>query len=83
MIFRHCIVSFRLALLLLAGVVEASAQNAPSAKPFERFDGCVLSADERTDGQSFHVRLPDDRLETFPQLRAVQRTDRALPSRVQ
>src|SRR4030095_11763777 len=65
MIFRYCIVSFRLALLLLVGVVEASAQKAPSAKPFERFDGCVLEPHEWTDGDSFRVRLPDGRLETF------------------
>jgi len=45
-----------LALLLLVGVVGASAQKAPSAKPFERFDGCVLSPDEWTDGDSFRVR---------------------------
>lgn len=64
MIFRFCIVSFRLALFLLVSVV-ASAQKAPSAKPFERFDGCVLEPDEWTDGDSFRVRLPDGRLETF------------------
>jgi endonuclease YncB( thermonuclease family) len=52
-------------LLLLVGVVEAPAQKAPSAKPFERFDGCVLTPDEWTDGDSFRVRLPDGRLETF------------------
>jgi hypothetical protein len=65
MIARCCILSFRLALLLLVGVVEASAQKAASEKPFERFDGCVLSPDEWTDGDSFRVRLPDGRLETF------------------
>jgi hypothetical protein len=46
MMFRYCIISFRLALLLVVGVVAASAQKAPSAKPFERFDGCVLAPDE-------------------------------------
>jgi len=50
---------------LLVGVVEASAQKAPAAKPFERFDGCVLTPDEWTDGHSFRVRMPDGRLETF------------------
>ena len=35
MIVRYCIVSFRLALLLLASAAE-SAQKAPPAKPFER-----------------------------------------------
>jgi hypothetical protein len=64
MIFRYCIISLRLALLLLASAV-ASAQKAPPAKPFERFDGCVLTPDEWTDGDSFRVRLPDGRLETF------------------
>ena len=65
MIVRRCILSFRFALLLLVGVVATSAQKAPSAKPFERFDGCVLEPDEWTDGDSFRVRLPDGRLETF------------------
>src|SRR4051812_43469854 len=43
----------------------SSAQTAPHAKPFERFDGCVVEPDEWTDGDSFRVRLPDGRLETF------------------
>jgi endonuclease YncB( thermonuclease family) len=43
----------------------AIAQKAPPAKPFERFDGCALEPDEWTDGDSFRVRLPDSRLETF------------------
>lgn len=38
---------------------------APSSKPLERFDGCRLEPDEWTDGDSFRVRLPDGRLETF------------------
>ena len=37
----------------------------PPQKPFERFDGCVLEPDEWTDGDSFRVRLPGGRLETF------------------
>jgi hypothetical protein len=41
MFFQYCNFSFRLALLLLVSVSEASGQKAPSAKPFERFDGCV------------------------------------------
>src|SRR5262249_51885301 len=53
MIFRYSTVSFRLALLLLVGVVAASAGKAPSAKPFERFDACRLSAHEWADGDSF------------------------------
>jgi endonuclease YncB( thermonuclease family) len=36
-----------------------------SPKPFQRFDGCVLSPDEWTAGDNFRVRLPDGRLETF------------------
>ena len=43
----------------------ALAQKAPSAKPFERFDRCVLEPDGWTDGDSFRVRLSDGRLETF------------------
>jgi endonuclease YncB( thermonuclease family) len=54
-----------LALVLLVSVVVALAQKAPPAKPFERFDGCVLEPDEWTDGDSFRVRLRDGRLETF------------------
>ena len=45
---------------------SASAQKAPAAKPFERIDGCRFEPDEWTDGDSFRVRLPDRRLETFP-----------------
>lgn len=41
------------------------ARTAPHAKPFERFDGCRVEPDEWTDGDSFRVRLPDGRLETF------------------
>ena len=51
-------------LLLIASVV-ASAQKVPSAKRFERFDGCLVEPDEWTDGDSFRVRLPDGRLATF------------------
>ena len=52
-------VPYRLAALLLVSVVTASAQKAPPAKPFERFDGCVLTPDEWTDGDSFPVTLPN------------------------
>ena len=62
---RATLVSIRFVLLLLVGVVGASAQTAPSAKPFERFDGCMLAPDEWTDGDSFRVRLLDGRLERF------------------
>ncbi len=37
----------------------------PKAKPFERFDDCLLEPDKWTDGDSFRVRLPDGRRETF------------------
>lgn len=50
---------------VLFAVSSASAQRAPAAKPFERFDGCKIEADEWTDGDSFRVRLADGRLETF------------------
>src|SRR4029453_4312562 len=53
------------AIALLVSVVGASAQKAPSAKPFERFDGCVLTPDEWTDGDSFRGPLRGGRLETF------------------
>ena len=43
----------------------ALADKAPSAKPFKRVNGCRLEPDEWTDGDSFRVRLPDGRLETF------------------
>jgi endonuclease YncB( thermonuclease family) len=43
----------------------AIGQKAPPAKPFERFDGCVLKPDQWTDGDSFRVQLPDGRFETF------------------
>ncbi len=48
-------------------VLDASglAEKAPTARSFERFDGCVVKADRWTDGDSFRVRLPDGRLETF------------------
>jgi hypothetical protein len=59
MIIRYWI---RLALILLVSVAGALAQKAPPAKPFERFEGCVLEPDEWTDGDSFRVRLPDGRL---------------------
>src|SRR5436309_1700260 len=56
---------FPLLIVLVCLSALAIAQNAPPSKPFERFDGCVLEPDEWTDGDSFRVRLPDNRLETF------------------
>lgn len=41
------------------------AGQAVPARPFERISGCVLEPDEWADGDSFRVRLPDGRLETF------------------
>jgi endonuclease YncB( thermonuclease family) len=52
-------------LLLLLTTPHAFAQKAPSAKPFQQIHGCVLAPDKWTDGDSFRVRLPDGRLETF------------------
>jgi endonuclease YncB( thermonuclease family) len=54
-----------LALLSMALAASVSAQRAPAAKRFERYDGCTLEPDKWTDGDSFRVRLPDGRLETF------------------
>ena len=56
---------FPLLIVLVCLSAAAIAQKAPPSKPFERFDGCVLEPDEWTDGDSFRVRLPDSRLETF------------------
>ena len=58
--------AFRWALLLFAVLVaSAGARPVPSAKPFETFEHCALEPDKWTDGDSFRVRLPDGRLETF------------------
>ncbi len=51
--------------LIALAIGAAWATTPPAAKPFERFDGCVPEPDEWTDGDSFRVRLPDGRLETF------------------
>ena len=56
---------FPLLTVLVCLSAAATARKAPTSKPFERFDGCVLEPDEWTDGDSFRVRLPDSRLETF------------------
>ena len=45
--------------------VPLVSATAPHARPLERFDGCKLNPDKWTDGDSFRVRLPDGRLETF------------------
>jgi len=54
-----------LVVAVVAASGVASAKSPPHAKPFERFDGCVLEPDKWTDGDSFRVRLPDGRLTTF------------------
>lgn len=54
-----------LPVLILLPLVAFASSTAPKPKPFERFDGCRLERDEWTDGDSFRVRLPDGRLETF------------------
>jgi endonuclease YncB( thermonuclease family) len=56
---------FPLLTVLVCLSAAAIAQKAPSSKPFEHFERCVLEPDEWTDGDSFRVRLPDSRLETF------------------
>ena len=56
---------------LAATIVSSSASitharsRAPAAKPFETISGCTLEPDKWTDGDSFRVRLPNGRLETF------------------
>ena len=37
----------------------AFAQHAPSARPFQPFDGCIYKPQRWNDGDSFHVVLPD------------------------
>lgn len=49
--------------LLVVSITEA--RRPPQLAAFERFDACVLTPDQRTDGDSFRVQLPDGRLETF------------------
>jgi endonuclease YncB( thermonuclease family) len=39
--------------------VLAFAQQAPPARPFQRFDGCIYKPQRWNDGDSFHVILPD------------------------
>lgn len=56
---------FMALLLFPVAAYSVYAQRAPKARPFERFENCVLEPDEWTDGDSFRVRLPDGRLETF------------------
>ena len=46
-------------LLCLVMASAAWAQIPPPAKPFERFDGCMLVQNPANDGDSFRVRLPD------------------------
>ena len=52
-------------LALCVAAPSTSAGRAPAAKPFESIEACVLEPDEWTDGDSFRVRLPDGRVETF------------------
>jgi endonuclease YncB( thermonuclease family) len=51
--------------LLLFAIPLIAIAGPPAAKPFEEIRGCALEPDEWTDGDSFRVRLPDGRLETF------------------
>jgi competence protein ComEA len=41
------------------------AQEPPPAKSFERFDGCVLVPHRWNDGDTFRVKLPNGREESF------------------
>ena len=56
---------FPLLIALVCINAAAIAQKAPPSKRFERIDGCVVEPDEWTDGDSFRVRLPNNRLVTF------------------
>ncbi len=51
--------------LIALAIGTVWATTPPPAKPFERFDGCHVEPDQWTDGDSFRVRLPVGRLETF------------------
>lgn len=53
------------ALLLTLTAQMGGARDAPKAQALVRFNACTLEPDEWTDGDSFRVRLPDGRLETF------------------
>ena len=46
-------------LALVAMALGASAEVAPPAIPFQRFDQCVYKPQRWNDGDSFHVILPD------------------------
>jgi endonuclease YncB( thermonuclease family) len=61
---RHFLVTCSVAAFIVLSSWSFARTPTP-AKPFERFDGCILEPDEWTDGDSFRVRLPDGRLETF------------------
>jgi hypothetical protein len=39
----------------------AFAQQAPPARPFQRFDGCIYKPQRWNDGDSFHAILPDEK----------------------
>ncbi len=51
--------------LIALGIGTVWATTPPAASVFERFDTCRVTPDELTDGDSFRVRLPGGRLETF------------------
>jgi endonuclease YncB( thermonuclease family) len=57
--------NFITGLAACVALLSAAGQNAPSARPFERFDGCTIVAARSNDGDSFLVRLPDRREQTF------------------
>ena len=61
---KHCLATLLVVVALLF-VSAADARSSPSARRFERLDGCTLAPDPLNDGDSFVVRLPDGRLPTF------------------
>jgi len=50
---------FALSAFFVVIPVLAFAQQAPPARPFQPFDGCIYKPQRWNDGDSFHVVLPD------------------------
>ena len=61
----RCSIAFVSAIAVGVLLLADGALASRAAQRFERINGCTLEPDEWTDGDSFRVRLPDGRLETF------------------